>query len=332
MRCVIETLGELGSPAASYSVACRYLEEGNRLNESSSSGDSLLAALLSSRSTTIKPSSSPKVLGTTERNEQRLDVATYTSSKWSDFCSSTGDYFHEETNNIAGEHPTLFAMKLILKNRIRFGPKGFCIVLSHFQKLRQMDNSDDLYLNLGDGQVIELRSVDSFRDALWTNVKAQKLIDENNLNGRVCDALLRSYSTDIDAARKLWKEELLPIAQRVRKCRGMNAYREITEKAFEGLMYLCGVTYRPDVALEIALAVRKRNWSLQMRSKLSQAYSRGYTRKGSKAQIQRANNFNILNRGLERSVEAELGVLFSHNRNERDAYKNKITRIQVKFK
>merc|ERR1712072_158850 len=96
------------------------------------------------------------------------------------------------------------------------------------------------------------------------------------------------------------------MAEEVKLCRGISDYNEITEKAFEGLMFLSGVPYRPDIAFEIALAVRKRNWSLSLRTKLSEAYSRGYSRRGKR------KTFDILSKGLEKSVEAELGVLFKH--------------------
>merc|ERR1711871_300655 len=93
-------------------------------------------------------------------------------------------------------------------------------------------------------------------------------------NGRVCDALLRSFSDDIDLGRAIWKKNLLPLARRMESIHP-GSFMEITEKCFVALMYGCGQSGRPDVGMEIVKAARKNRWSPEEIAKLATAYTQG---------------------------------------------------------
>ena len=91
-------------------------------------------------------------------------------------------------------------------------------------------------------------------------------------------------------------------------------FQEVAAKSLEALMFVAGTSRRADVGLEVASSVRKRKWSLETREKLARAYSLGI-RVYSQAVSQSAEAApspplftNLLNEGLERSIEAELGV------------------------
>ena len=284
LRCCIETLGDLGSPELAYNVAVKYLPEGQRINESSISGDSLLAAILNGKAQSL-----PNVPPNIGINDSSLS-------------------------------PSVLAMKLVLKSNLSIGPKGFCIILSHFQRFNQK--------NLYYGNELDRVTLNDFRDQLWKIVIQKKVIHSFNINGRVCDALLRSYADNVDEARMIWRKQLLPLAEEVKNCRGVKDYNEITEKSFEALMFVCGYSDRPDIALEISISVRKRNWSLMLREKLAFAFSRG-----KQVRIRKSGNFigNILNDGLEKSVASELGVLIPNSNQNQPAYKG-ISKIRFKLK
>ena len=281
-RCAMETIGELGSPETAYAVALKYLDSGQRINEFTSSGDALLAALLS----------------TTDTNAT-IEKSSTTFS------------------------PTAVAMELIINSRIKYGPKGFCIVLSYFQRIRHGDGCYEF----------DSQTVAKFRDVLWERAKLSGFVNESNINGRVCDALLRSHIHQVDKARSLWKYELLPLAEIVRKERGVSDFNEIVEKSFEALMFICGQAHRPDIALEIAITIRKRNWSRISRKKLAWSYSRGKKTFDGITRGYGGGMRTMLYSGLEKSVESELGVLFSDDKKRCRVYglQNRITRIRIKY-
>ena len=129
------------------------------------------------------------------------------------------------------------------------------------------------------------------------------------LNGRLSDALLRCYLEDAEKAKKMWKNSILPIAKRhyaASQNTNTASFDEVCEKSLEALMFVSGYNNRADLGFEIALTVRNRNWSAAARSKLAKSYVQG------KMQTKRRETqwlkSNILNDGLERSIESELGV------------------------
>ena len=127
------------------------------------------------------------------------------------------------------------------------------------------------------------------------------------LNGRLSDALLRCYLDDAEKAKKMWKSNVLPIAKRLTGYPAQSSsFDEVCEKSLEALMFVSGYNGRADLGFEIALTVRNRNWNAASRSKLAKSYVQGKLQSsGRKAQWMKSN---ILNDGLERSIESELGV------------------------
>jgi hypothetical protein len=118
----------------------------------------------------------------------------------------------------------------------------------------------------------------------------------------------------------MYADELFP---------GREVYHEGAAMGLEALMFVCALANRPDYGLEIAKTARNRDWvTLQTRQKLARAYVLGtrYARfggpggtsvkvlqKASRSDSNVGNNgffSKLLNRGLEKSIEAELGVLF----------------------
>ena len=71
-------------------------------------------------------------------------------------------------------------------------------------------------------------------------------------------------------------------------------------------MFVSGYNSRADLGFEIALTVRNRNWGVHERTKLAKSYVQGKMQsRGHKSPWLKSN---ILNDGLERSIESELGV------------------------
>ena len=279
LRCCIETLGKITAPELAYEVAIQYLPDQERINQSKSSGDSLIVALLSA-----DQPSAPILINNTQYD------STFT-----------------------------FCIHLVFNSLIDFGPKGFNTLISHIKKIRQVSQ---LY-NIEDMKRNEINSLNLLRDKLWQYVLKRNIINFSNINGRICDALLRSYSYDINECISFWKNELLVLAKAVKENRSVNEYKELVEKSFEALMFVSGQSMRPDIALEIAINARKQNWNLGQREKLSAAYYRG------KLQAYRSSK-NVLDKiiidGLENSLEGELGILFPSNRN-----KNGLKKIRLKW-
>lgn len=105
----------------------------------------------------------------------------------------------------------------------------------------------------------------------------------------------------------MWKNNILPLAKKITKVNGdEKAFKEICEKSLEALMFISGYNSRADLGFEIALTVRKRNWTSDERRKLGKSYAQGKIQSsGYESQWLKSN---ILNDGLERSIESELGV------------------------
>jgi hypothetical protein len=127
-------------------------------------------------------------------------------------------------------------------------------------------------------------------------------------NGRVCDALLRSYSDDVEMARAIWKCELLPLARKTETVRP-SSFLEITEKCFVALMFGCGRSGRPDIGMEIARAARRSKWSREEITKLAAAYKHGC--RCAKYQQERSvfSIKNIFDKSLDASLRIELGIV-----------------------
>ena len=153
--------------------------------------------------------------------------------------------------------------------------------------------------------------------------------DNNNieLNGRLCDSILRCYVDDPETARQLWKNSLLPLVKKslfgpvdsnnkIQQDAANDSLQEVCEKSLEALMFICGAQSRADLGYEIAFTARKNTWSDSVRGKLGRAYVQGKiqwarTRKNSKTSSSYITSGALdlmLTDGLERSIESELGL------------------------
>lgn len=129
------------------------------------------------------------------------------------------------------------------------------------------------------------------------------------INGRLSDAILRCYIDDAEKAKKMWKTNILPMTKRITSGYGpdsASSFNEVCEKSLEALMFVSGYNSRADLGFEISLTVRNRNWDSTARGKLAKAYVQGKVQ--SKSHKSPWLRSNLLNDGLERSIESELGV------------------------
>ena len=82
-------------------------------------------------------------------------------------------------------------------------------------------------------------------------------------DGRVVNAILRCFGTDIDAALILWKDEIRPrcVAYENRaRPQPLPRHRPSGKNvlaAYNGLLYVCGRALRPDIAVRLIYAMNK---------------------------------------------------------------------------
>ena len=287
-----------GAPNLAFDVS-KYLPGRYRVNESEASGDSLLAALLSKSNTETQILWAPPISKDNMAvNQSLLSVSTNAS-----------DYLFELTS------------ALVYKDLVIYGPKGLCLMLSYIHK-RLLSANMPLQIDVHpstigvlDGSMdradyisgLSENTMKKFRDYVWTSSISREVVNSANINGRICDALLRAFDNDVDAARSIWRSQLLPLAEKVKASRGDDAYAEMVQKAFEALMFVCGRSFRPDVALEISKSVRKRSWTHQARQKLAASYRRGSQFPNARVRISALDS--LVNKGLEASIGSELGVM-----------------------
>lgn len=201
----------------------------------------------------------------------------------------------------------------------------FSTLESQLQEVIEMEGSTDVVLNGGSAITLIKKNGDykhSVESDIITNVvpsisigsssytkRRMKELQANNieLNGRLSDSVLRCYVEDAEKAKKMWKNTLLPLAKKIAKINGdEKAFKEICEKSLEALMFISGFNSRADLGFEIALTARKRDWTNEVRRKLGKSYAQGKMQsRGYESQWLKSN---ILNDGLERSIESELGV------------------------
>ena len=96
------------------------------------------------------------------------------------------------------------------------------------------------------------------------------------INDRVIYSLLRTYGPMAEAkqAREVFRKQLLPLMQKEEQ-RKKGSMGALTEKAFEALMYVSGISGQRELGLEIAKTVRRRLWGKQQLEKLAIAYMNG---------------------------------------------------------
>jgi hypothetical protein len=110
-----------------------------------------------------------------------------------------------------------------------------------------------------------------------------------------------------------WTTDVRPLLSTVRTTEDRG---EVEAKAMEALAYLAGLARRPDLALEVAVSVRRKGWSASQKRALARAYVLGCGKAFDRTYLlpRRLSDF-ILN-GFERSIESELGVLLASACNE----------------
>ena len=191
-----------------------------------------------------------------------------------------------------------------------------------------------------DDEAISPRSSSSSSSPLVATLPTPNTQSSNNndiinnaieINGRLCDSVLRCYMDNPETAKQLWKSTLLPLAKKalfgpldsnnnnnnkLQQETAEQSFQEVCEKSLEALMFVSGAHSRADLGYEIALTARKRAWSATVRGKLGRAYVQGKiqwarTRKNARATTSYISPGSVdvmLTDGLERSIESELGL------------------------
>jgi pentatricopeptide repeat protein len=75
-------------------------------------------------------------------------------------------------------------------------------------------------------------------------------------DGRFLNAVLRCFGSDIDAALRLWKDEVRPKCLSFERQLSSNSKKNLLA-AYNGLLYVCGRALRPDIALRVVYAMSK---------------------------------------------------------------------------
>ena len=327
-RCAIESLGKLGCPTSALLLSNRYLSGNNSVGASTRSGDTIITALLS--------------------EDSRNTLVTFGGSS-------------ERADNVAFSLVGIGKHRFNADNRTAScGSKGFCLLFSHLYTLSE-SKKDGLHRGF-DADLTRIR------DELWKILHSNLILSSSSqskstsnpnrpteheqpssstteneklsLNGRLGYAILRCYSYDIEAARQIWKQHLLPIAALALKKEGLlqqqqqqQQIQELSEKAMEALMFSCGLCGRPDIGLEIAITVRKRKWQQSQMTNLSRRYFEGRVRsKDTKPPTSTSSSSPslLLNRGLEASIMSELGA-FDESELERAGRGVKFKTIRLKL-
>jgi pentatricopeptide repeat protein len=309
LRCAIESLGKLNCPGLSLHVGLLGLQGIDSIQNSYISGDSLIFAL----------------------SKHSEDKYSYHDSNLYDSLFDTNDDVIIITKEHYDGKSYHFIMNDLLMNKNKngsykaiCGTKGLCALFSSSARTIKCLSSRD------DSSTEELKDMLGFvRQVLKRLLKRDQYDVENNgfvdhvdINGRLCDAILRCFITDAADARKLWKDYLLPQAK------SQNTYKEIAEKALMALMYVSGYSGRPDIGLEVAKSVASRQFLWNIRPRLAFEYKKGKEEGRFFRTDKMVDTFlsSIVNDGLERSIESELGELLTTN------MKKKLPNIRIKFK
>lgn len=294
-RAAVETLGQLGCPTEALHTALHRLSGNESVLISPRSGDTLIAALLS------EPSVGKQVSGLPGGETMSADQAAFLFA------------------GVAPPSPQKLSVDLVL-----CGSRGYFMLFSRLYELAETPLPGSLDKRGFDAELTGLR------DRLWrrlqaalvaadTGVKADAVIasrgggaekyseeDEKplRLNGRLSFAVLRCFTEDVLAAKAFWRSALMPFAK-TSPCA-----QEIFEMSLEALMFSCGYCGRPDVGLEIAVTVRKRDWPRARMEILSRLYFKGREAFRTRASAGTSKSIyeDVLNRGLEKSLCSELGA------------------------
>jgi pentatricopeptide repeat protein len=281
VRCALETLGEFGTPEVLLSVASpcsRYLSYSESVYTSTKSADALISALLNEKTCS-------KFIG----NDDLMSFGVPDSAIDAKGCNAS---------------KLVRLLMFDTPKPLLIGEKGICLIFKYIhQRLKIINRSTD---RCNKEEVKELMQM---RQKTWeiiqSKVKVPFSSEKTNkekifrLNGRIVDALLRTYLGDVRRARVLWTSELYPLALTSANGQG-KLIQDIAEKGLEALMYVSASSDRADIGLEIAITARKRKWKRKKLDKLAQAYAIG-------RQFRPYIETSYLTSSFESSIESELG-------------------------
>lgn len=305
LRCCVESFGKVGCPGDALKAYTQYLAPNleESADESRRSGDVLLAALLNYKGV------GKTVDGGVKAGYVALALATL-------------------LNDTDREGALLLRKMPANLPSIKWGTRGYNVLFTYIgsmdgssrspvkpkqRALLSEEQSSKLRLGVRNQlRLLVLSDMDAALEAFSArnNSSSSPRLQKSSLlpNGRVCDALLRSFSDDIEVGRAVWKKSLLPLARRMEK-QTPGAFLEITEKCFVALMFGCGRSSRPDIGMEIARAARKSKWSPEEIDKLAVAYSQGCRLARSQQDISAFSLKKILDKSMEESLRIELGLV-----------------------
>ena len=146
-------------------------------------------------------------------------------------------------------------------------------------------------------------SCPELRDAIWAKLISRKV----ELNGRLTDSYLRCFGGDVRSAIAAWKRTVRPFLVGVED---HGKKKEIMLKSMEAIIYSCGKHRRPDIALEVAISVRGKNWTASDKQALTRAYIHGRNQANASHRDLLRRLSDLLFTGFERSLEIELGSMF----------------------
>ena len=358
LRCCIETLGKLGDPQEALNVFSMYPPADSDSEEHSQieierSGDALLSALLSPRSV------ERAVRDVNGGFFGELGVpAGLVALHMTGLLDPTNNFIPDELSvHLPKDLPAID----------KWGPRGYNLLFTYVGSLglesqqrtytRKMNDgedpkdTEDAVVTLSESEVRLLRL--AVRSALRNRVVAameagvRDQLEQSTIstttttsdveklvpNGRLCDALLRAFSDDVELGRLIWKRDLLPLARKLQRHAlspdngggDLSLFLEITEKSFEALMFGSGRCRRPDVGMEIAKAARKSEFGEAVMQRLAKAYLQGC--RSADYQRDRTTFFQeILDKSADESLRIELGIV-----EVPDDQLKKGTKIRIQF-
>ena len=186
-----------------------------------------------------------------------------------------------ERSEFSGLSGFEIARSCVLDGTYAISSRGFCSLFT--------------YIHRNDLNLPELR------DSLWIRLQEEKIA----FDGRLADAYLRCFGTEVRAAMQAWRRNVQPL---LRNIDDRDKRQDVIRKSMEAIIYTCGKLHRPDIALEIAISIRGKNWTAAEKRGLARAYVHGRNRAKLTDQdiLRRFGDF--LFTGFERSLEIELNV------------------------
>lgn len=290
IRCAVESLGKAGSPAEAILIAMGMLRGNESVFVSSTSGDSLIAALLANESLPVKVDFNSSLI----EHIQSLEGSIYHFPQFLDLLRGFDSAY--AALSLVGAHVSPGVSKEAYFDNICCGSKGYCLLFAFFHS-QQKQTKDSIAAR----EELLKRVARHLHEPLHSR---RVLL----LNGRLSDAILRSYSDNVVEAKRIWKSMLLPLARRA-DAQVPGAFLEVSHKSLEALMFNSGCCGRPDIGLDIAITARKRQWPRHVVARLARAYAHGKLVFNVRTQAKSLNLVaNTLMRSLEISLNSELGA------------------------